>query len=140
MAPADKWPIGSLGFPQIWTRTMLQKLVRQFFVFVQLVSFGGSGTPMCFIKKTFDTKLAKQSNCEKTNEIIHEQCGSHTWYLSADFQINLVVYFLIVLYIRNYTLALRCNLVALVVASVGPTVINWYYNAPLVHIIEPDME
>lgn len=69
-----------------------------------------------------------------------EMCASHTWFLSADFQINLFVYFLVATYVRNSRLGLRLNQVALAVAAAAPTLVNWYYRVALVHILEPDME
>lgn len=68
-----------------------------------------------------------------------EQCGSHTWFLSADFQINLVAYFFILLYVYDFRLGLRANAVALVVALLLPTVIHWWYEVGMFHIMEPDV-
>ncbi|OTF79825.1 Acyltransferase-like protein [Euroglyphus maynei] len=60
-----------------------------------------------------------------------DQCGSHTWFLSADFQINLVAYFFIWLYAYEYKTGLIANVAALTVAIVCPTFIHWYYGVPL---------
>lgn len=49
-------------------------------------------------------------------------------------------YFLLVVYVKNFDLALKLNWLSFAVATVAPTVINWYYQVPLVHIMEPDME
>ncbi len=68
-----------------------------------------------------------------------EQCGSHTWFLSADFQINLVAYFFILLYVYDFRLGLRANAVALVVALLLPTAIHWWYEVGMFHIMEPDV-
>lgn len=69
-----------------------------------------------------------------------DQCGSHTWFLSADFQINILAYFLIYLYVYHFEVGLLANIAALLAGLIMPTIINWYYAVPLVHILEPDVE
>ncbi|KAH7638651.1 acyltransferase-like protein [Dermatophagoides farinae] len=69
-----------------------------------------------------------------------DQCGSHTWFLSADFQINLVAYFFIWLYAYEYKAGLIANIVTLAMAIVCPIFIHLYYGVPLVHIMEPDID
>jgi hypothetical protein len=69
-----------------------------------------------------------------------EQCASQTWYLSADFQINLIAYFVIIYYLKNYTNAIKTNIWFIIIGVLLPTIVNYVYNVPLVHILDADPE